>query len=87
MINVVDMQMTVGMLEQAMKLPANVKIVGISNIDSNKLISVRFATETEPSITVPECCGVSNISEIGNVFVEPDKYKQSIKGEMRGCPN
>lgn len=84
-IHIHELLLTFGSLEKAMNLPPNVKIVAIKEDRDSKIFNIRLAStqnlpnQNEYSYSTPE------LSQIGDFFCNPDKYKVSNKGSTRGA--
>lgn len=80
-LSVTEMVVTFDMLERAMGLPHDVKIVGIQETDQFKVMKVRFVSDRE----MPDSYSVSELSKVGDMFLNPEKYKVDNKGSTRGA--
>lgn len=80
-LHVTELTLTYEMLEKAMGLPHDVKIVGIHETDQFKVVKLRLVSDRE----MPDSYSVSELSKVGDMFLNPEKYKVETKGSTRGA--
>lgn len=78
--NIVELQTTFEQLSKVMNLSSDVKLVGIKESDSCGVVTMRFVTDKE----VDRYLCAKDITDIGDMFTNPEKYVQATKGEIRG---
>lgn len=81
LLSVTEMVMTFEMLERAMNLPHDVKIVAVQETDQFKVMKIRFVSDRE----MPDSYSMSELSKVGDMFLNPEKYKVDTKGSTRGA--
>lgn len=83
-----EFTLTFEMLQKIMDLPEWVKIVGMSETTTSRVMKIRFASE-RPLLDRDEeqyntYVSTDDLTNIGNIFRNPDRYKKSNKGTVIG---
>jgi hypothetical protein len=63
-------------LERQMNLPSHVKLVSVHE-QQNNMVMFRIAVEGEPDL--PADYSIPSLSEMGEFFANPEKYKREVK--------
>lgn len=80
-VHVNELRLTFEMLEKAMNLPPNVKIVAVQEEDTFKIFKIRLVSDKE----LQDSYSVPSLSTVGDLFTNPEKYKVAQKGSTRGA--
>ena len=73
---ILEIMMGLQYLEQQMNLPPHVKLVSVQE-QQNNMVMFRMAVEGDPDL--PAEYSIPILSEIGEFFANPEKYKREVK--------
>lgn len=77
-----EMGLTVELIERAMNLPPNVRIVSVKETEVKGSLRIKYVTDDERLVDADVSC--QEMRDIGDMFVNPEKYRYSPKGCVRG---
>jgi len=87
-IHIAELLVTFEMLGKTLNLPDSVKIVGVYETDRSKIVKIRFASEKAPATSQDGFELVcDDLSMIGDMFTNPDKYMVPGKRQMTAAPS